>query len=221
MAINSISCLAVQLLFISLCSVSVNTLKAALGSHRKPNLFTFRSSIADIHTWSPRIQKIKNLSLHKDILRDITASEFALRLESAHPKKDQIVDFDRLISKLDADLFLIERRRAVFADSENLISRILRVREDLLLASQNLPLRNTEFILTEPFETIPTTEVDAVPTEGNNKLKMKELRDSLRIRVREDGTVDWDGTLATGSYKSHSFKAFTESNFFNNLQLLY
>lgn len=35
--------------------------------------------------YSPRVQRIKDLSLQKDILRDVTASEFALRVEMSTP----------------------------------------------------------------------------------------------------------------------------------------
>ena len=36
--------------------------------------------------YSPRVQRIKDLSLQKDILRDVTASEFALRVEVSSPE---------------------------------------------------------------------------------------------------------------------------------------
>lgn len=202
MTIHMFASRALQLIFVTLCIVSIYSyhglfVKSSITIRR--NIVNVRSSASEQTSWSPRIQKIKNLTLYKDILRDITAGEFALRLEATHSKKDQIVDFDRLISKLDADLLQLERRRTLFADSDTLISRVLRVREDLLLAAQNLPLKNTDFILTDPFEPVPDAPVEPQPSSDASNVKMKELRDNLRIRVREDGTVDWDGTLASGT----------------------
>jgi hypothetical protein len=144
---------------------------------------------------SSRIQKIKAITLRKSLLKDITACEFALRVEASHANKDQIIDFDRLVVTLDNDLVQL-RRRSYGIDTEPLVARMLGLREDLLLASQNLPLRNFDFA--EPGidrdETTGTVDI----TKQKQQSSIQDLKDNLRIRIREDGSVDWDGALASG-----------------------
>jgi hypothetical protein len=49
---------------------------------------------------SPRVQKIKDIIIQKEILRDVTSSEFTLQLEVKSSKEISKIDYEMLISKL-------------------------------------------------------------------------------------------------------------------------
>ena len=178
-------------------------------------------SIANVK-WSPRVQNIKDISLQKDILRDITASEFALHVEPNQKDKTQIIDFEKLIAKLDQDLLHLERRHSYIINKDELVPRILRIKEDLQLASQDLPLKyavmnptafattvtptdnDEQMSVVDSNEVGNTTRISRSIMEGQHGLNVKELAENLRIRIREDGSVDWDGALASGTIHSFS-----------------
>lgn len=94
---------------------------------------------------SLRVQRIKDISLYKDILRDITAAEFALKIEAKQKGTEKIIDFDKLIVKLTDALVQIEKRQQLLIrdDTTSLLDRINSLKEDLILASNNLPLKYT------------------------------------------------------------------------------
>jgi hypothetical protein len=143
---------------------------------------------------SARIQKLKATTLRKSLLKDITACEFALRLEANHANKDQIIDFDRLMSTLNNDMALL-RVQNYGIDTEPLVARIVGLQEDLMLASQNKPLLNFDL-------SVPASDQDDIDDMKHKKLaSIQDLKDNLRIRIREDGSVDWDGTLASGRFE--------------------
>lgn len=149
----------------------------------------FYGSLVPFSLVSSRVQKIKDVILQRDILKDITASEFALRLEV---KKDSnSIDYDKLILKLDENIFLLRKRDN--DDNRDLINRIVKTRDELIDAKKDLPVRNIQ-ISTKVLEAI---KVDmSVPSI--NSTRVKDLQESLRLIVREDGTVDWDGAVASG-----------------------
>jgi len=94
---------------------------------------------------SLRVQRIKDMSLYKDILRDITAAEFALKIEAKQKGTEKIIDFDKLIVKLTDALVQIEKRQQLLIrdDTSSLLDRINNLKEDLILASNSLPLSYT------------------------------------------------------------------------------
>lgn len=94
---------------------------------------------------SLRVQRIKDMSLYKDILRDITAAEFALKIEAKQKGTEKIIDFDKLIVKLTDALVQIEKRQQLLIrdDTSSLLDRINSLKEDLILASNSLPLSYT------------------------------------------------------------------------------
>lgn len=153
---------------------------------------------------SPRIQKIKELLLQKEILKDITASEFALRLEiKTKENQTQMIDYERLINKLNINLKILNKDFISSKEISNkLIHRINIIKEDLLLISQNLSpkhfqeMNEDEITFNVPLTTSSSSSTDGEGTEvgsaGMNKLT------SFRLLVREDGSVDWDGTIASG-----------------------
>jgi len=95
---------------------------------------------------SLRVQRIKDISLYKDILRDITAAEFALQIEAKQKSREKIIDFDKLIVKLTEALVQIEKRQQLLIscdDTASLLDRINSLKEDLIVASNSLPLKYT------------------------------------------------------------------------------
>jgi len=188
--------------------------------------------------YSPRVQRIKDLSLQKDILRDVTASEFALRVEVSTPdpqdstsesKTAAAIDYEKLISKLDDNLDILSRRPELNNltpysygsqpivtnsaikpsppsididvdgyNSNNLTARILRIKEDLLLVSQNQPPKHIVNFLSEPTSEVQPGTSTTTTSSSSSSPSTSSPKRRLRILVREDGTVDWDGALAGG-----------------------
>jgi hypothetical protein len=183
---------------------------------------------------SNRIQKIKEITLQKEILNDISASEFALRVEVKKQERNTLlIDYDKLIAKLEKHLQLLQKPDSKFDFATKLIPRLIQMKEDLTLAANNLPTKhitiNYEPIVEEIEENnenetislsnnsnnnnnndnlssstststtpiIPTTIISQTAAKNVEQLK-KELSDNLRILVREDGTVDWDGAIQSG-----------------------
>jgi len=91
------------------------------------------------------VQRIKDISLYKDILKDITAAEFALKIEAKQKGREEIIDFDKLIVRLTDALALIQKRQKLLIsdDTDGLMDRISSLREDLILASNSLPSQQT------------------------------------------------------------------------------
>lgn len=164
---------------------------------------------------SSRVQRIKDVSLQKDILRDITACELALRIEVV--KKDDstpTIDYATLIAKLDSNIKILTDRNL-----EDMIPRIINVKEQLrqaftqqnvskLIENSTTPIKVNDNTATseEPLEST-TKEIVAVEimdeaTDKVNKEIVEELKakvdERIRILVREDGSVDWEGAKASG-----------------------
>lgn len=199
--------LLINLLLLSLC-YSYNDFNSFKQKSKRLYAFTspfLGSSNVNKAIWSPRVQKIKDISLQKDILRDITAAEFALKIEAKQNSKDQIIDYDKLLIKLEDDLIQLEKRQSSLLNDETLIPRIINLKEDLILASQNLPLKyNLNSLITEDIILNTTTTSSSNSSNSNTvnienaSSKVKEFTKNLLITVREDGSVDWDEALASG-----------------------
>lgn len=166
---------------------------------RRLDMVSLSSSIPPI---SPRIQKIKEITLQREILNDISASEFALRLDVKQQNDTTLIDYERLIQKLDRDLELLQNAEPKYDFTEKITPRLLSMREDLTLASNNLPLKNIVFseevISSDSTATIVVDEKVSTTSAVEVEKLTKDLRESLRITVREDGTVDWDNAIASG-----------------------
>ena len=150
---------------------------------------------------------MKDITAQKDILRDITTSEFALQLEVKSSTVISNIDYEMLISKLDQHLeFLKKRNNDV--DSQ-LISRILRTKESL--SDLKLGVRSNIGLDDAATDSIPATgkgqnvvvstlsqQVDVQEQQIGERERLKELKESLKLIVREDGSVDWEGASAAG-----------------------
>jgi hypothetical protein len=147
---------------------------------------------------------MKDITLQKDILRDITTSEFALQLEVKSSQQISKIDYDMLISKLDQHLEFLKKRNYV-ADAE-LIARVIRTKESLSvkLVSRSeidadetiadFPLaKNSNEVVSSIAQQLEIQEQQVVERE-----RLKELKESLKLIVREDGSVDWEGASAAG-----------------------
>ena len=140
---------------------------------------------------SPRVQRLKDVSFQKEILKDITAAEFALQVEIKNA--ESTIDYDRLILKLENKLSLLQTR-GDSSDNQALRDRLLGTQKDLIrLKDMGPPSKTTSARYGPPAPApAPTTPPSS---EGD---RLKEIQESLRVIVREDGTVDWDGAKATG-----------------------
>ena len=132
---------------------------------------------------SPRIKKIKDLYTTKEIMNDLTASEFALIVNMK--TKEATIDYEKLITQLERDISILSRRNN--EGDANLITRIQELNENLFNK-----LRNKEIPETAR-EVVPITD----PAIEKDEVSDKEKIPSLRIVVREDGTIDWEDAIAS------------------------
>jgi hypothetical protein len=131
---------------------------------------------------STRVQKIKDMYVTKDIRNDVTTAEFALIVDMRN--KEDTIDYNMLISRLDRDLFRLAARN-IAGDAE-LSVRITDLKASLSKKFQDKAESETVFVTN-----IIKPKLEATNTE-------KEGLPSFRILVREDGTVDWEDALASG-----------------------
>lgn len=131
---------------------------------------------------STRVQKIKDMYVTKEILNDITTAEFALIVDMRN--KEDTIDYSMLISRLDRDISRLSARN-IAGDAE-LNMRITDLKASLSKKFQDKAESETVFVAN-----VIKPKLDATNTE-------KEVLPSLRILVREDGTVDWEDALASG-----------------------
>jgi rRNA maturation endonuclease Nob1 len=137
---------------------------------------------------STRVQKIKDISLQKDILRDITSAEFALKLEvKGQNNRTANIDYDGLISKLDRHLESSSVRDGILGAS-------LAQRIETTIKSLSIAAANSKKVATGTVAP-PAPAVAAQPKENPS---LAELRQSFKVILREDGTVDWDGAATAG-----------------------
>jgi len=162
-------------------------------------------------TTSKRIQNIKDISLYKEVLKDVTASEFALQLEVKTSRENAKIDYEMLIAKLRQHAeVLIARGRAADA---TLIARIEATTERLVELDRSLAeagagatgsssssssggssSSNSVKAVADP----ATPDLLKEAADAMDTKRVRELKESLRVIVREDGSVDWDGATAAG-----------------------
>jgi hypothetical protein len=154
---------------------------------------------------SPRVQKIKDITLQKEILRDVTSSEFALQLEVKSSKEISKIDYEMLISKLEQHGEYLTKRNNTF-DLE-LIARIMRTKQSLseLMEKQGIRsnLKNSghdDMDDDSSKQVVKTSEeINLIVQQEQQKEDiLKELQESLKLILREDGSVDWEGASAAG-----------------------
>jgi len=154
---------------------------------------------------SPRVQKIKDITLQKEILRDVTSSEFALQLEVKSSKEISKIDYEMLISKLEQHGEYLRKRNNTF-DLE-LIARIMRTKQSLseLMEKQGIRsnLKNSghdDMDDDSSKQVVKTSEeINLIVQQEQQKEDiLKELQESLKLILREDGSVDWEGASAAG-----------------------
>lgn len=147
---------------------------------------------------------MKDITLQKDILRDITTSEFALQLEVKSSTQISKIDYDMLIYKLDQHLEFLMKRNYV-ADTE-LIARVIRTKESLnvkLISRSNVDIDETiaDFPEAKTSNVVTSSiaqQLEIQEQQVVERERLKELKESLKLIVREDGSVDWEGASAAG-----------------------
>ena len=164
------------------------------GNRQQP--IKIASSVSD------RVQKLKDATQQKEILRDITASEFALRLEVSNRTNSKI-DYDMLISNLNHDIDLLKSQRE---RGKSLLLRVEETKNSLLYRKSVQNERSededddddvTEATATALTDTILKSDSSEQPLSDIKDLRARVVNE-LRLIVREDGTVDW-----LGEYSEH------------------
>lgn len=199
---------------------------------------------------SDRIQRVKDISFQKEVLRDVTAAEFAM-VVVGNSQSGTSIDYEKLIDNLGSQLEMLDTRMKVgggttgnVADIETLLQRVTTTKDGLekFVLSQEYKTRVKEaedakasdemkrredWTIGMPEDATsaddaveeagakpqiqstnskdPTSQLIAAASEDAGKAQkeeiIKELEDvkqSLSVILREDGTVDWDEALSTG-----------------------
>lgn len=151
-----------------------------------------QGSVPGPNTVSSRVQRIKDLSAQREILKDITAAEFALKLEVADSQTQ--IDYDSLISKLEYHLEKLKQKVGASETDISLIDRIQSTREELTSAKI---AKAAHYDADGVDRTIDNDTSDKQNELDSATAVEKTERDDggLRLLLREDGTVDWDGAI--------------------------
>ena len=164
---------------------------------------------------------MKDITLQKEILRDVTSSEFALQLEVKSGKETSKIDYEMLISKLDQHLEYLNKR-SLNTEAE-LISRVVRTKQSLSdlnlgvrsnLGTDELEISSSDVVApvlekklvsktsNEIISSPPSAQISQQQSESQQQIAdseiLRELKESLKLIVREDGSVDWEGASAAG-----------------------
>ena len=148
----------------------------------------------------------------KEALKDITAAEFALRVEIKN--EASTIDYERLIFTLENKKAQQEQRGLKTSECQALVERLQRTIDELVRRkSENAEgaaaIANTQGRGPAAVAAAAVAAAAAAATSKDTaaaKLsqavadneRLKEIQESLRVIVREDGTVDWDGAKSTG-----------------------
>ena len=145
---------------------------------------------------SARVRKIKELTRQKGVLNDITAAEFALSVESKG-SVDSKIDYEMLIRRLESSLRVLQSDPIV---DEELVSRVKSTKMNLMEALDHF--KNSQQSLNTSSATTNKAFITSKLREDSDKSEVEESPDESkerqRIFLREDGTIDWDGAIASG-----------------------
>ena len=160
-----------------------------------------RQPIKITTTVSERVQKLKDATQQKEILKDVTASEFALRLEVSNRTNSKI-DYDMLISNLNHDIDLLKSQRE---RGQSLLLRVEETKNALLYRKSVQNERSEDDNYDDDMTEITTATADSILKSETSEQPLSDIKDlrarvvnELRLIVREDGTVDW-----LGEYSEH------------------
>lgn len=123
-------------------------------------------SLRDRQSVSDRIQKLRDVSVQKEILKDLTASEFAIRLEVN--QQNSKIDYNMLIAMLDHDINLLAKQK--HEKSESLLERVRRTKFDLI--------RVRDIRASSPVD----TQVDSSSTQSAESSQSDVVRRSKEIQ---------------------------------------
>lgn len=149
---------------------------------------------------SERVQNLREINIQKDILKDITAAEFAIRLEVKHT--DSKIDYDMLISNLDRGIDILKTQQN--NKSKMLMTRVMDTKSELMkIKISSVPKSSTtsseSTSVSAPIMSSPTSTTIAQSNTppGTTPPRLQEIRENLKLIVREDGTVDWEEAIAS------------------------
>eukprot|EP00667_Euglena_gracilis_P004408 EG_transcript_4428 len=162
-----------------------------------------------------RLQRLKELTWTKQVKDDITYAEFAMAVNPTAPQsplsseKPVGIDYFKIADKLDENLERMERKERWTlrpSDIEMLLRRLRATKENIdqfMLKNQRME-EELEDELTEEAETVARQEAAQALREQAAKEAKEDAAEErkglprLELFVREDGTVDWDGTIERG-----------------------
>lgn len=149
---------------------------------------------------SERVQNLREINIQKDILKDITAAEFAIRLEVKHA--DSKIDYDMLISNLDRGIDILKTQQN--NKSKMLMTRVMDTKSELMKikissVSKSSTTSSESTSVSAPIMSSPTstTIAQSNTSPGTAPPRLQEIRENLKLIVREDGTVDWEEAIAS------------------------
>lgn len=177
------------LLVASIVSVSAFTsikTSSSFLSKRIPSFHATLSNTGRDTRVTTRVRKIKELSTQKSVLNDLTAAEFALTVEVKSSEDINKIDYETIIQRLDKSLRLLQK---TYSDTDaNLIERVKRTKAQVIEANEKCKILQAQ----QPVSPL----VPAVVRPTKPALEVDKL--GLSVFVREDGTIDWDGAIASG-----------------------
>jgi hypothetical protein len=194
------------------CLLIIALLRLSWGFLSTGKLKSIRTSIAMITTLgrdnnsnrlSPRVKRIKELTTQKNIVNDLTAAEFALTVEMKK-SQDIKIDYEMLIARLEKNLRTLHTIQNANMDDINesntaLIDRVQRTKADVLEAFKNykeLQSNNSTSLMIPPIG--KAVVINTVKLNESDTLDFDDIKEKLNVFVREDGTIDWDGAIASG-----------------------
>ena len=178
---------------------------------------------------SRRIKRIKDASFEKEVLRDVTAAEFAMVVMGSSR-----IDYDKLIENLQCNVDSLEMRmRESINNSDDgahtLLQRVKDTKDNLekFIQSQEYKQRMKDFkdsqeeqeqarkgdwtqavddassfsvTATEAVQTSVTSATDSIVEQQKEEIikEIEDVKQSLSVIIRDDGTVDWDEAISTG-----------------------
>ncbi len=142
---------------------------------------------------SERVQRLKDISVQKEILKDLTACEFALKLDVK--QENSKIDYDMLISNLENDINLLKSQQ--HNKNPVLLERIVATKNELTKFKSGEITSNLNSIFNS--SSLSETMKSQLPIKDKNDtiLSVENIKENLKLIVREDGTVDWDEAIAS------------------------
>ena len=227
----------IMLTFIVLCTISWRSYALIVPSSvgrgitglRGPNTQLSVASTPQ-QGMSERIRRIKDVSFEKEVIRDVTAAEFAMVVVGSSR-----IDYEKLIENLQCNIDSLEVRiqgsTSNIGDSAYVLLQRVKNTKDALenfiqsreykqrmkdlevLQEQQEQERREDWtvgmpttvgdaslIATESIQTPAAAAADPLVEQQKEEIikEIEDVKQSLSVIIRDDGTLDWDEAISTG-----------------------